>query len=232
MIGRIVAHVRGRIGGGLLIVLPLLITIWLLGILFDVIDTRVTPWVLAALRAAGTPGLDQWPARFAVPLIGVLLTAGLIYFAGLLTGNLLGRRLLAMFESAMLRIPLVKGIYGAARQLLDAVSLTGKRPFSRVVLVEFPKAGTWTVGFVTQERTHSIGGPQGGEPAVSVFVPTAPNPTSGWVLFVPATALVDLDLSIEQGLKLIVSGGIVSPPDLGALRARRNLPATAAEGRG
>jgi len=220
MIGRAMAHVRGRIGSGLLIVLPLLITVWLLNILFNLIDRRVTPWVLAALRAAGAPGLDQWPARVAVPLIGVVLTAVAIYLAGLLTGNLIGRRILALFESAMLRIPLVKGIYGAARQLLDAVSLTGKRPFSRVVLVEFPRAGIWTVGFVTQERAHVIGGPRGDEAAVSVFVPTAPNPTSGWVLFVRETDLVELDLTVEQGLKLIVSGGIVSPDDLGAHRVR------------
>jgi len=225
MIGRVIAHVRGRIGGGLLIVLPLLITVWLLSILFNVIDTRVTPWVLAALRAAGTPGLERWPARVAVPLIGVVLTAALIYLAGLLTGNLVGRRILALFESTMLRIPLVKGIYGAARQLLDAVSLTGKKPFSRVVLVEFPRKGIWTVGFVTQERKHGIGGPEGTAAALSVFVPTAPNPTSGWVLFVPESELIELDVTVEQGLKLIVSGGIVSPGDLGARRVRRDVPA-------
>ena len=226
MIGRAIAHVRGRIGGGLLIVLPLLITVWLLSILFNLINARVTPWVLAALRAAEIPGLERWPARVAVPLIGVVLTATLVYLAGLLTGNLVGRRFLSLFESAMHRIPLVKGIYGAARQLLDAVSLTGKRPFSRVVLVEFPRSGVWTVGFVTQERLHAIGGPRGDEGAVPVFVPTAPNPTSGWVLFIREADLVDLDLTIEQGLKLIVSGGIVSPEDLGAHRARR--PRTAA----
>jgi uncharacterized membrane protein len=218
MIGRAAAHVRNRLGSGLLIVLPLLITIWLLSILFNIINARVTPWVLAALRAARTPGLDLWPARALVPLIGVTLTVVFVYFAGLLTGNLLGRRVLAMFESAMLRIPLVKGIYGAARQLLDAVSLTGKRPFSRVVLVEFPRAGIWTVGFVTQERLHTIGGPGGDEGAVPVFVPTAPNPTSGWVLFVREADLKDLDLTVEQGLKLIVSGGIVSPANLGSHR--------------
>ena len=225
MIGRAMAHIRGRIGSGLLIVLPLLITLWLLGILFDVINLRVTPWVLAALRAAGTPGLEQWPARFAVPVIGIILTAALIYLAGLLAGNLVGRRILAMFESAMLRIPLVKGIYGAARQLLDAVSLTGKRPFSRVVLVEFPREGVWTLGFVTQERAHRVGGRSGDEPAVPVFVPTAPNPTSGWVLFVREVDMVQLDLTVEQGLKLIVSGGIVSPPDLGAHRTRASRTA-------
>jgi len=221
MIGRAAAHVRNRIGSGLLIVLPLLITVWLLSILFNIINVRVTPWVLAALRAARTPGLDLWPARMLVPLIGVILTVVLVYFAGLLAGNLVGRRVLAMFESAMLRIPLVKGIYGAARQLLDAVSLTGKRPFSRVVLVEFPRAGVWTLGFVTQERVHAIGGPGGDEAAVPVFVPTAPNPTSGWVLFVRDADLKDLDLTVEQGLKLIVSGGIVSPADLGTHRTRK-----------
>src|SRR5262249_20165481 len=111
------------------------------------------------------------------------------------------------------------------RQLLDAVSLTGKRPFSRVVLVEFPRQGVWTLGFVTQERGHRVGGPGGDEPAGPGFVPTPPNPPPGWVLFVREADLVELGLSVEQGLKLIVSGGIVSPPDLGAHRARATRPA-------
>lgn len=223
MIGQVMAHLRGRIGRGLLIVLPLLITLWLLGILFNLINVNVTPWVLAALRAVEVPGLDRWPARVVVPLVGVALTVVLVYAVGLLAGNLIGRRVLTMIETGILRVPVVKGVYGAARQLLDAFSLTSQKPFSRVVLIEFPRPGIWTVGFVTSEATHRIEEARGvpATDSVSVFVPTAPNPTSGWVLFVPSSELVDLDLSVEQGLKLIVSGGIVGPDDLGARVRRR-----------
>jgi uncharacterized membrane protein len=208
------AHVRGKIGRGLILVLPALITLWLLGLLFRIINENVTPRILAVLDWAEVPWLDLWPARVAVPVIGVVLTAALIYLIGLLAGNLVGRRVLTAFERVVLRIPLVKGVYGAARQLLDAFSLTGARTFSKVVLVEYPRRGLWTVGFVTRERVHGEDG-SGPLPAtVPVFLPTTPNPTSGWMILVERDELLILDMSIEEAVKLVVSGGIVGPDDL------------------
>jgi uncharacterized membrane protein len=216
MIQRAFGHVRSRIGRGLLIVLPLLITLWLLSLLFDVINLYVTPWVFEVLRAAGVPHLDRWAARAVVPLVGLLLTAASVYLIGLLAGNLAGRRVVAAVEAGILRVPLVKGIYGSARQLLDAFSMTGARAFSKVVLVEYPRRGLWTVGFVTREREHRIGYRDRGDlgPAVPVFLPTTPNPTSGWMILVDPSDLVVLDMTIEEAVKLIVSGGIVGPDDL------------------
>lgn len=124
-----------------------------------------------------------------------------------------------MFESWILRIPLVKGIYGSARQLLNAFSATGKGRFSKVVMLEYPRPGLWTIGFVTSESRHAVPLAASGETVgtVSVFLPTTPNPTSGWLVFAPKDGLLVLDLSIEEGIKLVVSGGIVSPDDLGDL---------------
>jgi uncharacterized membrane protein len=218
------AHVRGKIGRGLILVLPALITLWLLGLLFRIINDNVTPLILAVLRRADFPWLDQWPTRIVVPLIGIVLTAALVYLIGLLAGNLVGRRVLTAFERVVLRIPLVKGIYGAARQLLDAFSMTGARTFSKVVLVEYPRRGLWTVGFVTREQVHGGDG-SGPLPAtVPVFLPTTPNPTSGWMILVEREDLLILDMSIEEAVKLVVSGGIVGPEDLNE-RVRRWGPA-------
>ncbi len=211
---RIVAHIRNRIGRGLLIVLPLLITLWLLAILFNIVQQNLTPVVLALLRLLRVPGWDHAVAQIAAPVVGVVLTAAVVYAIGLLAGNLVGRRLLALVESGILRVPVVKAIYGAARQLLDAFRATGSRAFSQVVLVEYPRRGVWTVGFVTRERPYDSGGVLGRERSVPVFLPTTPNPTSGWLILVAPEDLWILDLPIEEAVKLIVSGGIVGPEDL------------------
>lgn len=217
MSGSVLGHVRSRIGRGLLILLPLLVTVWLLGILFNLIHENVTPAVLAVLRALGVPGLDRLPVRVVVPVIGIVLTAAVVYLIGLLAGNLAGRRILTMIEHGILRIPLVKGIYGSARQLLDAFSVsTGARAFSKVVLLEYPRTGLWTVGFVTRDREYAIrrSREQAERPLVPVFLPTTPNPTSGWMILVPPEELLLLDMGIEEAVKLVVSGGIVGPNDL------------------
>jgi uncharacterized membrane protein len=188
-------------------------------VLFDLVDGNVTPIVAVVFRALGIEGLDRWQHRIGFPVVGILLTVLLVYLIGLVTGQVAGRRVLAMFESWILRIPLVKGIYGAARQLLDAFGATGKRTFSRVVMLEYPRVGLWTVGFVTSESRHAVRHGPSGDPVdmISVFLPTTPNPTSGWLVFVPTGELLVLDLPIEAGIKLVVSGGIVSPDDLGDL---------------
>jgi uncharacterized membrane protein len=211
-------HFRRKIIQGLFLVLPLLITLWLLTILFNLINDNVTPYVKEVLIWAGIPGLERWFAKLGIPIIGILLTALFIYLLGLIAGNLAGRRSVIMIESYILRVPLVRGIYGPARQLLDSFNLTSKRAFSKVVMLEYPRRGLWTIGFVTTDDEHLIaGGQQGPQPAVPVFLPTTPNPTSGWMLLVPTGDLLLLDMTTEAGIKLVVSGGIVSPGDLGSL---------------
>lgn len=201
-------HLRDRFVRGLLLVLPLLVTIWLLRILFGIVHDNVTPLVFAFLRAVGLGGLEGWHARITVPVIGILLTLLVVYLIGLVGANLVGKRMVHAVESWILRIPLVRSIYGGSRQLLDAFNATKSGGFSRVVLVEYPRKGVYTVGFVTNERP----GKDGFVGEVFVFLPTTPNPTSGWLALVPKDQVIDLDLSVEEGIKLIVSGGIVLPP--------------------
>lgn len=210
MTARILGHVRARLVAGLLLVLPLLITLWLLRILFRIIDDNVTPWVLLLLGGERSALPGSVPARLVAPLVGMLLTVGSIYLLGLLAGNLAGRKLWSLVEAAILRVPLVKGVYGSARQLLDAFAVTTHRGPSKVVLVEYPRAGLYTVGFVTSDAEVRMG--SGVPPSVAVFFPTAPNPTSGFVVLVPRQDLVPLDLTLDEGIKLVVSGGVVIPP--------------------
>jgi uncharacterized membrane protein len=218
MRAHLLVHIRRKLLQGLFLVLPLLITLWLLTILFDLINNNVTPHVREVLIWANIPGLERWIARLGIPIIGLLLTALFIYLLGLIAGNIAGRRSVRMIESYILRVPLVRGIYGPARQLLDSFNLTGKRAFSKVVLLEYPRKGLWTVGFVTTDEEHLITDEnERSFSSVPVFLPTTPNPTSGWMILVPTSDLLLLDMTIEQGIKLVVSGGIVSPGDLGSL---------------
>jgi uncharacterized membrane protein len=219
----VMQHVRVNLARGLLLALPMIITLWLLKVLFGLVSGNVTPWLLAILRLAGLREPEAWSARVTVPLIGVVLTLVLIYLLGVLGANLLGRRLLEAIERGILRIPLVRSIYGSSRQLLDALNPRSKGAFSRVVLVEYPRRGVWTVGFVTNEVTTLLPAPEGAEDTVTVFFPTTPNPTSGWLAFVPVREIIGLDLTIEEGVKLIMSGGIVTP-DAFAGRVREPAP--------
>ncbi len=219
MRSRLLVHLRTKLVRGLLLVLPFLITVWLLGLLFDIVNGSVTPWVRRIVLRLGIDQLEGLLARLGIPVMSLILTVALIYLVGLLASNLAGRRIGRVFESVVLRIPLVSWVYGSASQLLDAIGTGAQRTFSKVVILEYPRRGVWTVGFVTTETEHRLS-PTGGSPGVSsvpVFLPTTPNPTSGWMVLVPTGELRVLNMTVEEGIKLVVSGGMVGPPDLGAL---------------
>ena len=207
-------HVRRLFLTGLAIILPLMITIWVLRLLFDLVHGITTPLILRVLSLWRLPYLDDPAfATYAAPLIGIVITVLLIILVGILTTNLLGRQIVAAFDRVMLRIPLIKAIYGAARQLLDAFH-TKSDSFQRVVAVEYPSPGIYTLGFLTRDQTtiHSAGRERDLEGHSLISLPTSPNPTSGWLVVVPDDRLVPLDMSVEEGAKMIVSGGLVLPP--------------------
>jgi len=204
-------HLRHTLLTGLLVLLPLFITVWLLTVLFRLVDGTITPWVRRALLLTGSPLLEE-PAFliYITPAIGVVITLLVIYVAGLLSANLFGVRLLAAFDRLMLRIPVVRAVYGGSKQLMDALNPKGKRSFTQVVLVEYPRRGVYTVGFVTRDEIPPL--PRiGSDPMTAVFLPTTPNPTSGWVAVIPRRELIAMPLTVEEGVKLVVSGGIVMP---------------------
>ncbi len=220
MTNKVLAHIRKGLVRGLLMVLPLLITLWLLGLLFSVVNATLTPWAQRLLEWAGVPGIDRAFGRsVGIPIVGLFLTVLSVYLLGLLGGNLAARRVMALGERLILRVPLVKSIYGSARQLLDAFSFGDQRSFSRVVMIEYPRRRLFTLGFVTTDVEHRLSGSDSSETkVVPVFLPTTPNPTSGWMILVPVDDLVVLEMTVEDAIKMIVSGGMVGPPELGDLQ--------------
>jgi uncharacterized membrane protein len=145
-----------------------------------------------------------------IPGLGVLLAVILVLATGMIVANLLGRRLVNAWESLLSRIPLVRTLYAGIKQILEAVLATDGQSFRRVLLVEYPRKGVWSLAFMTsdllgevQEKTRSE--------VISVFIPTTPNPTSGFVLMLPKEDVIELEMSVEQGLKMIISMGVVVP---------------------
>lgn len=151
-----------------------------------------------------------------IPGLGVVVALVVLILIGALTTNFIGNRLMRWFDALLARVPVVRSVYGALKQLMEAVLGKDGRAFRQVVLVPFPQAGHWTIGFVTCETTLPI---PGDETKVAVFVATTPNPTSGWLLFVNQSELVVLDMSVEEGMKLVVSGGMINPPEVKATGA-------------
>jgi uncharacterized membrane protein len=179
-----------------------------------VLPIWITYLIVVEFLLAGVDGIlaPVYVRIFGVRIygLGVLTTLLLVLAVGALTRNMVGRRLVGLGERILLRIPLVKNVYAASKQFLDAFTVPGKSAFRQVALVEFPREGMYAVGFVASAAAPSWNGD--GEPTVNVFVPTAPNPTSGYVVLVPQRALVPLPITVEEGLKLVVSGGIIVPP--------------------
>lgn len=147
-----------------------------------------------------------------VNIIEFILVLIAIFFIGLFVSNVIGKRLFHFFEVIMERVPLINTIYISSRQIMQTLSLPGKGNFKKVVLIEYPRKGLWTLAFVTGYSKS-----KSGEQYVHVFLPTTPNPTSGFMLFLNENDVRPSEMSVEEGLKTLISGGMVAPP-------KNNLP--------
>ena len=192
---RLKTNLRNRMLGGILVVVPVAATLILLRFLFVTVDGFLAPILERTLN-------------YRVPGLGILITLVAVYVVGALTANVLGRRALSAGERVLKRVPLVRGIYNSSKLLVQSIASSGDSQFSRVVLLEYPRRGIWTVAFVTNEEAHRS---SSGEPLLALFVPTTPNPTSGVMILAPETEVGMTDFTIEEGVKLVVSGGILSP---------------------
>ncbi len=184
---------------GLLIWVPLVITLWVLGLVVSTLES-VVPSILTSESLFGTH----------IPGFGFLLIVAVILLTGMFAANLLGRKLLEVWEGLLGRIPLVRSIYHSVKQVSDTVLAPDGQAFRKAVLVQYPRDGIWTIAFLT--------GSPGGEIAdrlpvecASIYVPTTPNPTSGFFLMVPRSEIVELGMSVDAALKYIVSMGVVAP---------------------
>lgn len=199
------ARLRTYFLTGVLVTAPIGITIWLIWLLVDFVDRTVVPLIPEAYNPSNILG-------HSIPGLGVVIVLIVVTLIGLVVTNFLGRLLVRFGESIVARVPVVRTIYGVLKQIFDAVLAQSSTAFREVVLIEYPRKGIWVVGFIT--------GPTRGEiqritpqDTVNVFVPTTPNPTSGFLLFLPRKDCYILDMTVEEGVKLVISGGIVTPPD-------------------
>jgi uncharacterized membrane protein len=208
---------------GLLVWIPLALTFWLLNLILSFMD-----WSLLLLPSSWRP--EQW-LGFHLPGAGFLLTALIVLLTGMLAANIIGQRLVNWWESVLGRIPIVSNIYRSVKQVSDTLLAQDGHSFRRAVLVEFPQRGQWAVGFVvgtTGARLSSHLDPQ----SLTVYVPTAPNPTSGYTLIVSPGEVHDVDMSVDEALKFVISMGVVAPstPAPGAPPAASRVARTVGKG--
>lgn len=143
-----------------------------------------------------------------IPGIGVLFTFAIVFITGLMVSNIIGARLLNIWERILSRLPLVRSLHTAVKQLLHTITSPKGESFRKVVMIEFPRTGAWGIGFQTSESLQNM---PHGEESIAVFIPTTPNPTSGFLMIVPRTQVTELNMSIEEAFKLIISVGVVIP---------------------
>lgn len=198
---------------GLLVWVPIVITVWVLSVLVGTMDQT-----LLLLPSAFRP--DRW-LGFHVPGIGALLTLLVIFLTGVFAANILGQRLVRYWERAMARIPVVNSIYNGVKQVSDTLFSPTGQAFRKALLVQWPSPGMWTIAFLTGKPGGDVVTHLQGD-YVSVYVPTTPNPTGGYFVMMPRSAVVELDMSVDEALKYIISMGVVSP---GARRRTLTRPA-------
>ena len=189
---------------GLLVLVPLFITAWVLATLIGLMDQS-----LLLLPLAWRP-----EAQFghSVPGIGAILTLLIIFVTGLVATNFFGKQLIALWENLLGRVPVVKSIYNSVKQVSDTLFSDSGNAFRKALLVQYPREGSWTVAFLTGQPGGDVSNHLKGD-YVSVYVPTTPNPTSGFFLMMPREDVVELDMSVDEALKYIISMGVVAPAD-------------------
>jgi len=197
---------------GLLVWLPLAITVWLLHAVWGALDQLfvsilgATQWLYTGEYAQHLQGLREVPGLSVVVVLLALL------FTGLFAANFIGQWALRQGERILRRIPIVKSIYSSVKQVSDTLFSSNGNAFRQAVLVQYPRADAWTIAFVTGQPSGEVEA-QLPEPHISLYVPTTPNPTSGFFIMVPATAVRPLAMSVDEALKYIISMGVVAPPE-------------------
>ncbi len=202
---------RRYVIAGLLVWLPLAITIWVLGWLLGTID-GIFLWLLTLVQSVLPQGADQAIEKLRqVPGLGLLVMAALMLLSGVFATNFVGQFWLRQWDRLMGRIPIVKSIYNSVKQVSDTLFSSSGNAFREAVLVQYPHPGAWTIAFVTGRPGGEVAGKLDGE-HLSLYVPTTPNPTSGYFLMMPRASVRPLAMSVDEALKYIISMGVVAPP--------------------
>ena len=187
---------------GLLVWVPLGITILVIKLLVDLLDKTLL-LLPHALRPETLIGFD-------IPGLGIILTTLFVFVSGFVITNFAGKRLVLSGEDFLERIPLVRSIYSALKQVTETILTSDKNSFRQVVLIEYPRKGIWTIGFQTSDSPQEFN-QLSGQKLLTIFVPTTPNPTSGYILMMPKKDVQKLDMDVEDALKMVMSLGVVTP---------------------
>ena len=198
-------RLRGYFFAGILITAPISITLYLSWLLINFIDNRVTPLIPAKYN-------PETYLPFSLPGLGLVALVVALTLVGMLTAGFLGRFMVRTSERLLNRMPVVRNVYSAVKQILETVLAQQSNAFREAVLIEYPRRGLWAIAFITG-RTEGEVQSLTREETINIFLPTTPNPTSGFLLFVPKKDLIPLSMTVEEAIKMVISGGIVTPPD-------------------
>ena len=191
-------HFRKSIFSGLILIVPLVITVLVIRAIFNFLDSLLLPYL--------QPQLGYW-----VPGIGIIITFAAIYFIGLMVSNFIGKKFVQTGELFLLKIPIAKSIYGSVKQIIETFTFKEEdQSGKKVVMVEYPKENVWSIGLVNGELNH----PSSDEKMYNILILASINPTSGFFILVPQHKTIELNISVEEAMKWIVSGGIVTPDKL------------------
>ena len=199
--GKRPVSLRRLLVAGVLVWLPIIATVWVISFFVTLMDRTL---VLLPTRYQPLTLLG-----FHLPGLGVIFAFVVVLLTGLLVTNLIGRQLVGYWEDLMQRIPLVRSVYGGVRSFTESV-LSSSNSFRQVVAVEYPRPGIWSIGFVTADDVAEVSN-RTGQHVRCVFISTAPNPTSGFIILVPQNQLLELDMSVDAAMKMIVTCGVVLP---------------------
>ncbi|MDH4106955.1 MAG: DUF502 domain-containing protein [Gammaproteobacteria bacterium] len=197
-----VKNLRRYLVAGILVWLPIGVTIFLLRVLINLMDRS-----LLLLPQAYRP--EAW-LGFAIPGLGLVLTLIVLLLTGLLATNILGRGMVSLWERLLERIPIVRSIYSASKNFAEVVFSDSSQSFKKVLLVEYPRKGLYSIAFQTATELQEVQG-RTREEVICTFLPTTPNPTSGFIIMVPKKDVIELDMEIDEALKMIISLGVVVP---------------------
>ncbi len=198
-------RLRNYLLAGILVTAPLGITVYLVWIFLQFMDNQVTKLIPEEYN-------PNYYLPFSLPGFGLIISIVFFIVIGWFARNFLGRMVINLYEYIMVRVPIIRNIYGAIKQIAETIMASQSQAFRDVVLLEYPRKGIWSIAFVTNTTEGEVQRLTDSE-TINVFVPTTPNPTSGYLLFVPKKEVHYLDMTVEEGIKLVVSAGIITPPD-------------------
>lgn len=198
-------RVRAYLFAGILVTAPISITLYLAWIFINYVDSKITPLLPAKYN-------PETYLPFAVPGLGLIMLAVGLILTGALTAGFFGKLWLRFSEQMLARMPVVRNVYSALKQILETILAQQSNAFREAVLVEYPRRGMWAIAFITGRTKGEVQNITE-EDCINIFLPTTPNPTSGFLLFVPKNDLIRLDMSVEEAIKMVISGGIITPPD-------------------